>query len=328
MNETDHATQAPQPAAASAEAVDEVRRFLIEREPVRGHWVHLGAAWRDLRAHVDYPPAVRDLLGEAVAAAVLLAATLKFHGTLSLQLEGNGLVRLLIAQCTHDFGVRAVARFEPADFQSDGAVARSGGDFKALVGDHGRVIVTIEATEREARYQGVVPLSGESLAESLEAYFASSEQLPTRVRLSASAEDAVGLLIQKLPEPQAHRQPEPDRNADELNVWDRAQQGIASLPSAHLLHDPFEVVLGQTLGGEDLRVFSGAAVRSECRCNPERVSQLLRALGEAEVTDVVREQGSVTVTCEFCQRPYRFSAADAQALFSSDAVPPGSGALH
>jgi len=294
---------------------DEVRRFLIERQPVRGHWVHLGPAWRDLRAHLDYPPVVRDLLGEAVASAVLLAATLKFHGTLTLQFEGDGRVRLLVAQCTHDFGVRAVARFEAADF-ADGDAEML--DFRALVGQRGRVIVTIEATERDLRYQGIVPLAGESLAESLEEYFATSEQLPTRVRLAADGENSVGLLIQRLPQ----------ASADAGEAWEGAQRGIAGLSAKDLLSESFETLVRGVLGEQDVRVFRGTPVRSECRCNAERVSALLRAIGEAEVADVIREQGSVTVTCEFCQRPYRFSEADAKALFGSGMTPPGSGALH
>src|SRR5579863_7609651 len=92
---------------------DEVRRFIVENRPVRGHWVRLESAWRELRAHKEYPPAVRELLGQAVAASVLLAATLKFNGTLTLQLQGNGAVKLLVAQCTHDFRLRAVANFDP-----------------------------------------------------------------------------------------------------------------------------------------------------------------------------------------------------------------------
>jgi molecular chaperone Hsp33 len=101
-------------------APNEVRRFIVENQPVRGYWVDLESAWQDLRAHTDYPPAVRDLLGEAVSAAVLLAATLKFEGTLTLQLEGQGRVRLLVAQCSHDFRVRAVARLsEPVEATED-----------------------------------------------------------------------------------------------------------------------------------------------------------------------------------------------------------------
>ena len=98
----------------SAAAADEVRRFIVENQPVRGHWVRLDAAWRELCAHADYPQPVRELLGQAVAASVLFAATLKFRGTLTLQLQGDGAVSLLVAQCTHDFRLRAVARFDDA----------------------------------------------------------------------------------------------------------------------------------------------------------------------------------------------------------------------
>src|SRR2546423_1306435 len=170
------------------ETTDQVRRFIVENQPVRGHWVRLDAAWRELCAHSDYPQPVRELLGQAVAASVLFAATLKFRGTLTLQLQGDGAVSLLVAQCTHDFRLRAVARFdeervtEIADGTSLSAVPSSKAEadrFRQLVGTSGRVAVTIEADERSMRYQGVVPLHGGSLADSLEAYFASSEQLPT-----------------------------------------------------------------------------------------------------------------------------------------------------
>src|SRR5262245_10771659 len=104
-------------------APNEVRRFIIENQPVRGYWVDLESAWQELRAHQEYPQPVRDLLGEAVSAAVLLAATLKFEGNLTLQLEGRGLVRLLVAQCTHDYSVRAVARLDADHMPAEGAEA-------------------------------------------------------------------------------------------------------------------------------------------------------------------------------------------------------------
>src|SRR5215469_3850543 len=169
-------------------AGDQVRRFIVENRPVRGHWVRLEGAWRELRAHKDYPEPVRELLGQAVAASVLLAATLKFRGTLTLQLQGNGAVSLLVAQCTHDFRLRAVAQFDDSRLSAIQPVPRDAKLFRQLVGSDGRVAVTVEAEERSMRYQGVVPLTGSSLAESLEAYFASSEQLPTRVLLAADAE--------------------------------------------------------------------------------------------------------------------------------------------
>src|SRR5687768_4070359 len=170
------------------EGADSVRRFVFERHPIRGHSVRMARAWLELRQHQDYPPAVQALLGEAVAAVVLLAATLKFEGTLTLQMQGKGLVNLLVAQCTHDFKVRGMARHDPV---GDAA------GFRSLAGE-GQIVVTVESKDRGSSYQGVVPITGDSLAESLEAYFVQSEQLPTRVRLTSTPGVVAGMLVQRI----------------------------------------------------------------------------------------------------------------------------------
>ncbi|MGB6485930.1 MAG: Hsp33 family molecular chaperone HslO [Steroidobacteraceae bacterium] len=308
----------------SATPRDEVRRFIVENRPVRGHWVRLEGAWRELRAHRDYPQPVRELLGQAVAASVLLAATLKFRGQLTLQLQGNGAVSLLVAQCTHDYRLRAVARFDAAAvsaLSTNGAPGDAGGAsdsvFRRLVGTEGRIAVTVEADERNTRYQGIVPLSGDSLAGSLEAYFARSEQLPTRVLLAADGERGAGVLVQKLPQ---------DAATDEeqmREIWEQAERGIERLSADDLLRCPVEELLGRGFSAHDMRLFRGAPVQFECRCSHGRVTSLLRALGPDEVRDVLREQGSVTVTCEFCHRPYRFDAGDVEALFGDGPAPGG-----
>jgi molecular chaperone Hsp33 len=301
---------------------DEVRRFIVENQPVRGHWVRLDAAWRELCAHSDYPQLVRELLGEAVAASVLFAATLKFRGTLTLQLQGDGAISLLVAQCTHDFRLRAVARFDEAAVAAiSEAPRRDAKTFRKLVGTSGRVAVTVEADERSTRYQGIVPLSGGSLADSLEAYFASSEQLPTRLLLAADAQRGAGVLVQKVPGA---------TGTDETEIeatWKDAQRGIEQLSASDLLDRPVEELLELGFASHDMRLFQGAPVQFECRCNQGRVAGLLRALGPEEVRDVLREQGSVTVTCEFCHRPYRFDAVDVEALFADgDGI--GSKSIH
>lgn len=299
----------------------EVRRFIVENQPVRGHWVRLDSAWRDLCAHSEYPQAVRELLGQAVAASVLFAATLKFRGTLTLQLQGDGAVSLLVAQCTHDFRLRAVARFDEARVQDLPSGAAE--TFKHLVGTTGRVAVTVEADERNSRYQGIVPLQGNSLADSLEAYFASSEQLPTRLILAADDARGAGFLVQKVPGAS---------NADESELeatWKDAQRGVDRLSPADLLARPVEELLEQGFSDHDMRLFRGSPVQFECRCNQGRVSGLLRALGADEVRDILREQGHVTVTCEFCHRPYRFDAVDVEALFADPASDSqGSRSIH
>jgi molecular chaperone Hsp33 len=300
----------------TALAGDQLRRFIFEGQPVRGHWAHLDSAWQELRAHRKYPPLVDELLGHAVAACMLLAATLKFRGTLTFQLQGDGIVNLLVAQCTDNNRTRAVARYDAQALASVATHSPPGEIFRQLTGSAGRITVTVEAEEKSARYQGVVPLTGESLAESLEAYFASSEQLPTRVVLAADAQRTAGMLVQKLPQPQL---PDPGHVAD---PWQEAQWGMQRLTPSMLLGCSLETNLAAIFPGRDVRIFGSSAVQFECRCNPARVAGVLRALGSEEIRVVLREQGSVMVTCEFCQRPYSFDSIDIEALFADCAGGP------
>jgi molecular chaperone Hsp33 len=292
---------------------DRVRRFTLERHPIRGHAVRLARSWLDLREHANYPPAVQQLLGEAVGAVVLLAATMKFEGSLTLQLQGKGLVSLLVAQCTHDFRVRAMARHEP--------VGDSAG-FRSLAGD-GTIVVTVEAGDRASSYQGVVPIEGETLAECLEGYFLQSEQLPTRVVLAAAAGVVSGMLVQRIPG-EGGKAVDP---AALESAWMKADHALSTLAPAELLEDDIELRLVRMFGDDEVRVFGGHEVTHQCRCSRERVANVLRSLGQDEVREVIAEQGAVTVTCEFCQKPYTFDAIDAEQLFAP--VPPeGSSSLN
>lgn len=294
---------------------DRVRRFTFERHAIRGHSVRMSRAWLELREHQDYPPAVQQLVGEAVAAAVLLAATLKFDGTLTLQLQGKGLVNLLVAQCTHDFKVRGMARHDP--------IGDSAG-FRSLAGD-GQIIVTVESTDRGSSYQGVVPITGNSLAESLEAYFAQSEQLPTRVLLASTPGVVAGMLVQRVAGVGGKQAPSDPAALEE--AWMKADLAMEALKPAELLQDDIEQRLVRMFGDDEVRVFSGHDVVHECRCSRERVANVLRSLGQEEVRGVIAEQGAVTVTCEFCQKPYKFDPIDAEQLFS-DTAPRGSDAIN
>lgn len=305
-----------------------LRRFVLEQHPVRGFCVRLDEPWGQLLRLRPYPRAVQALLGEALTAAVLLAATLKFQGTLSLQLEGAGALRLLLAQCTHDFRVRAVAELRqgatlpepPPDGSAGAAVAAllaGSSIFGELVGS-GRLAVTVEAEERAARYQGIVELQGASLAACLENYFSSSEQLPTRIALTAGATHAAGVLIQKLPG--AATQPEALGGRSQ-QAWEELEAQLAALPLSLLQSADAESLLRELAARHDVRLFPAARVRFECRCSRERVAGLLLALGAEELRSILAEQGAVSVTCEFCSRPYRFDAVDVEQLLSSGAAP-------
>lgn len=297
--------------------IDRLRRFLFENEPLRGHWLQLEQSWSQALEHQSYPPEVRRLLGEAMAAASLLAATLKFEGTLGLEITGRGgALTMLFAQATHDQGLRALARIGDVDV--------TGFDFRALVGD-AHLTVTLESEERAGSWQGVVPLQGDSLAHCLEAYFATSEQLPTRVSLAANEQRVGGLLLQKLPSASGTGEAEEGRVRE---LWDEAGLLMATLSPEELLTVEPETLLPRLFPGHELRLFEGQPLRFQCRCGRERVAGVLRSLGEAEVRDVLREQGAVTVTCEFCQRPYRFDAVDVEGLFHEGPTEPGPSTLN
>ncbi len=307
---------------------DCLHRFVFEGLPIRGHLVHLDAAWRALIEHRAYPQAVRDTLGQAVAASLLLAATIKFDGVLSLQLQGDGPVHLMLAQCTGGLGVRGLARYTG---EQPGGEAASAADVRALLGT-GNLTVTLENDDRTQRYQGIVPLSGALLAEALQVYFENSEQLPTRLWLHADAHGASGMLLQRLPDDgaaDAAARGGASRSAAEIDdAWRRVQLLGETLTPAELSSLTDTEILHRLFHEDDLRLFEPAPVFFRCRCSRERVSSMLQALGESEVRSVLAERGNVEVNCDFCNRAYLFDAVDVGQLFTATTTAAGGGSVH
>jgi len=294
---------------------DRLRRFLFEDAPVRGHWVNLSQSWLAAREHQALSPPVRDLLGEALAATTLLSASLKFSGTLTLQLGGSrGPVSMLVAQATDMRTIRGVAH------TVEGAHGE-GLAFPELV-QGGRLVVSVEQGGEAPPWQGVVPLEAATLSGCLENYFAVSEQLPTAIVLAADESSAAGILLQKLPAAQGEA-----GAAGVQDLWEEVTALLATLGPAELLATGPEELLGRLFGAHDLRLFEGEAVHFACRCDRDRVAAMLRGLGREEIESIIAEQGAVTVTCEFCRRPYRFDAVDAASLFLPG-PPPGNTSLN
>ena len=291
----------------SASDGDRLQRFLFERFPVRGYLVHLDASWRALIEHHEYPHVVRDTLGHAVAATMLLAATLKFEGQLTLQMQGPGPMHLLVVQVTHRMAVRGVARYRGAPTESR---------LEALTGG-GQVAVTVESPDRSARYQGIVPLSGDCLAECFEDYFARSEQLPTRLWLAATRKRAAGLLLQRLPTAATGGAAPEHAQADANEDWNRVLHLASTVTGAELGALPAAELLRRLFHEEDVRLFEPAPVFFQCSCSRERVNGILRSLGHADVRDLLAEQGAVEVRCEYCNRIWRYDAVDVAGLFAA-----------
>ena len=274
---------------------DTLRRFIFERLPVQGRHVHLDASWRAALERQDYPAPVRALLGEAMAAAVLLSATLKFDGSITLQIQGTGPVHLLVVQCTSDLSLRGLARWS-------GELAAL--DFRGLVGD-GRLVMTIEQKNKTERYQSIVPLEGETLSSSLESYFVRSEQLATRLWLTAGDASASGMLLQMLPDKQG-----------DADAWQHVTVLSDTLKQAELSGLSAQEILHRLYNEDDVRLFEGTPVAFRCQCSRERIEDTLRGLGHDEVQSILKEQGRVDVDCEFCGRRYSFDLVDVESLFS------------
>ena len=280
---------------------DTLQRFIFEHAAVRGEIVHLDATWRAVLERADYPPLLRDLLGEMMAAAVLLSATLKFSGSLVMQMQGSGPIKLLVVECTSDMTMRAIAKWSGE---------LNGPDMQTLLGD-GRFVMSIDRSpEGQQSYQGIVSLEGSSVAEVLQNYMLRSEQLDTHLWLAADGSCASGMLLQKLP----------GKASEDADAWNRAVQLGSTITHAELLALPAVEIIHRLYHEEDIRMFEVSPVSFRCSCSRERVSDMLRMLGLAEVHAILDERGSVEVDCEFCNRHYHFDSVDAEQLFAADVV--------
>lgn len=277
---------------------DSLQRFIFEHAPIRGEMVQLAATWQAVTERHRYPGPLRQVLGELMAAGALLAATLKFNGTLILQLHGNGPVKLIVVECSSDHAMRATAKW-------DGDIPE--GNLRALLGS-GRFAISLVPESGQQGYQGVVDLDADSIAAALEHYMATSEQIATRIWLACDEQRSAGLLLQKLPE----------RESADSDAWPRAEHLASTVKAGELLELEPHQLLRRLFHEEDLRVFEPRPVYFRCSCSRERVVGMLRMLGRDEVRSVIAERGEVEVHCEFCNRRYAFDAVDSEALFAAE----------
>lgn len=285
---------------------DQIQRFLFDKTNVRGEIVTLERAYAEVLERHDYPPVVDRLLGELLCAVALLTDTVKLDGTLSIEVRGQGALALLMAESNPGGELRAIARL------AEGAPP-PGDDvgFRELLGQ-GQIMITLDPKEGH-RYQGIVALDQESLAECLAAYFTQSEQLPTRLWLAADGSRAGGLLLQRLPDESMNQ---------DADAWERTLQLAATLKGEELLGlEPLEV-LYRLYHEETVRVFDPKALHFGCTCSRERIGDALLTLGEDELREVLAEHGSIDTQCHFCHTRYHFPAAEIEALLASPDAPP------
>ena len=285
---------------------DTLSRFLLDRSGVRGVVVHLDRTWAEIVARADYPLAVAARLGETCAAAALFTGHAKIDGRLSVQLRGTGALRTLFAECTAAGTLRGIAHYEEP--LPSPLTPRAFGPGSILA-------ITIESTPPGAsettRYQGLVGLEADSLAEAFEGYFAQSEQLPTRLLLAGHGERVAGMMIQQLPG--GHGDPD---------GWTRCEALFETLGGDELAAEPVETVLWRLFHDEGARVLDRRPLAFACSCSRERVADMLRTLGPDEA-EAAMDGGQVEVHCDFCGKGYRFDPAEIEGLFRLGPVGPG-----
>ena len=277
-------------------------RFIFDDMPVRGLHVRLENVWQHIVEQKNYPSAIRRALGELLAAGVLLSGNLKNEGALIVQVQGQGRLKMLVVEATSDRTIRATARWdEAAEIGEDESLAD-------LLGEGGVFVLTLQPKDGEP-WQGVVPLEGESIAQMLVNYMKRSEQLDTHIVLSASDEAAGGLLVQRLPE----------EVLDE-EAWEHVSTLARTLTADELAELDAQHVLYRLFHETPPRVFPPDELEFACTCSRGKVSDMLLMLGGEEVGNVVAEEGSITVDCDFCNQHYTFDETDINALFGMDVV--------
>ena len=282
---------------------DSQQRFLLDKTNVRGIITRLDTSWRTMLEGRDYPEPIQDLLGQAATAMCLLSATLKSDSTLTLQIQHGHPVNLLVMQVDAEQHFRGMAEWqEQLDSRKLSELCKGG-----------QLAITIESDSGE-RYQSIVDLHHDSLAEALHNYFEQSEQLPTDLWLANNSEHAAGMLLQALPTDEEHIDHDPD-------AWNRALQLASTVTGPELLDLTTEELLHRLYHEEDIRLFEASPVAFRCSCSRERVANSLLSLGEAELQDIIEERGEISIDCGFCQHRYIFDAVDYKQLFTTTTPP-------
>lgn len=282
---------------------DITQRFLFTDADIRGELVCLEQSYAHALAKHSYPEPVATLLGELMAAAALLAGSIKFDGLLILQARSSGALPLLMVECSSDRKIRALARYEEERIHA--------GDSLNGLMPEAVLAITVEPRQGQ-RYQGLVSLNAPTLAACLQEYFASSEQLPSHFMLQADGRRARGMLLQQLPAEVIRQEQQ------RQEIWQHHIALAQTLNAEELLGLDNKVILHRLYHEENLELFAGQELEFQCSCSRERSANALLGLGREDVLQLLQERGgSIEADCQFCNQRYTFNTDDVTALFAA-----------
>ena len=285
-----------------------VQPFRLEKSNVRGRMVRLGSSLAEMMALHKYPPPVAALLSEVVTLCLLLAGMFKFEGIFTLQIKGNGPIRLLVADVTSRGEVRAYAGFDPAAVKKAAKRKKDlNHNYYYLLGKKGYIAFTVDQGSVEERYQGIVELKGTSIVDAVQHYLTQSEQVKTSFMLAVHPQDGHwrtgAIMIQQLPDENAAKGGEVS-----IEDWSRAAMLLSTVTDGEMLSPVLASsdVLYRLFHEDGVRVYSPTHVRFKCRCSRDKVVNILRTIPRRELEEVCDKEGHVSIKCEFCSEEYIF----------------------
>lgn len=286
---------------SASQSNDQIHRFIFDDCDIRGEIVSLRQSFADATEHQVLPLPAKILLGEFLAASCLLIEVLKFSGTLTLQARGAGAIPLIMAEANGDRSLRGIVKIS----SEVDVAALEHGTFEELIGA-GVLTLTLDPDQGK-RYQGIVALQGQNLAECLSNYFAQSEQLPTRLWLFADAHHASGLLLQALPAQHG--------DTHHADAWHTAETLSNTLTREEIHNLDHATVLSRLYHEFQVRLFEPQNLKFACHCSKERSANALTSLGKADAEALLEEQEVITMDCDFCGVTYHFDKNDITELF-------------
>jgi molecular chaperone Hsp33 len=298
---------------------DTLNRFLFENTPVRGNLVNLTNTFQLALNKQNLPAGLKRALGELMAASALLTATLKMNGSLVLQIQSKGALKLLVVECTSDFGIRATAKW-------NGEINDDQNLFDLI--EHGQFVITLDPKDGGQTYQGIVSIEGNDISTILENYMLRSEQIDTKIWLASDGKSAAGMLLQKLPDTMNQVSKSEESAEHDVDAWNRVGHLADTITNEELLNLDTETLLHRLFHEEDVRLFEASNTKFFCSCTRASVANMLRMLGNDEISSILEEQGKIEVNCDFCNTHYQFDKVDAAQLMVSDVVAQGSKEIH